>query len=90
MLPVVTFAAGLIAGAVGLQLLKKAKTPAGLRRAAVSGLSAVERSSADLRAKLEPTAVEAEPAEVAETQAEAVTETAQAEAGPETGEKREV
>ena len=96
MLPVATFAAGLIAGAVGLQMLKKSKAPkslrdaadrldgigdkacgkaregldkaqSGLRRAATSGLSAVERSAADLRAKLEPDAVEAEPAARMET-----------------------
>lgn len=67
MLPVLTFASGLIAGIVGVQMLKKAKladrpdpaarldkAQAGLRQAAVSGLAAVEKSSACLRAKLTP------------------------------------
>ena len=74
MLPVLTFAAGLIAGAVGYRALKKSKSnvslraagdaardgldkaQSGLRQAAVSGLSAVERSSASLRAKLDAAA----------------------------------
>lgn len=67
MLPVLTFASGLIAGIVGVQMLKKAKladrrdpaarldkAQAGLRQAAVSGLAAMEKSSAGLRAKLTP------------------------------------
>lgn len=67
MLPVLTFASGLIAGIVGVRLLKKAKladrpdtaarldkAQTGLRHAAVSGLAAVEKSSACLRAKLTP------------------------------------
>lgn len=97
MLPVLTFAAGLIAGAVGYRALNKSKSnvslraagdaardslgkaQSGLRQAAVSGLSAVERSSASLRAKLETVpdetaapapAVEADPA-AAETAPEA-------------------
>lgn len=92
MLPVLTFAAGLIVGAAGYRALKKSKSGAnlraagdiaregldkaqcGLRQAAVSGLGAVERSSANLRVKLE-TAAEAPPA--AETPA---TETPAAEA----------
>jgi len=59
-LPVLTFASGLIAGALGVQLLKKAKLSGGakppidLRQAAVSGLAAMEASSASLRAKLTP------------------------------------
>jgi hypothetical protein len=65
-----TFAAGVVAGAVGVRALKKAEAPEkltdlahkarsgldkageGLRDATVSGLSAVEKSSASLRAKL--------------------------------------
>jgi len=65
-----TFATGIVAGAVGVKLLKKAEAPAKLttlahkarsgfdkageelREATVSGLSAVEKSSASLRAKL--------------------------------------
>ncbi|MBB4199308.1 hypothetical protein CCR94_21365 [Rhodoblastus sphagnicola] len=65
-----TFAAGIVVGAVGVKALKKAEAPAkltnlahkarggldkageGLRDATVSGLSAVEKSSAGLRAKL--------------------------------------
>ncbi|MCW2274853.1 hypothetical protein M2321_002434 [Rhodoblastus acidophilus] len=65
-----TFAAGIVAGAVGVRALKKAEAPEkltdlahkarsgldkageGLRDATVSGLSAVEKSSASLRAKL--------------------------------------
>ncbi|MCG5243820.1 hypothetical protein ACIU1J_24025 [Azospirillum doebereinerae] len=80
MLPVLTFASGLIAGIVGVQLLKKTKladegaaarldkTRAGLRRAAVSGLAAMETSSAGLRAKLTPAeaTAEAPPVEPAE------------------------
>nr|HRQ82140.1 hypothetical protein [Azospirillaceae bacterium] len=78
MLPVLTFAAGLIVGAAGYRALKKSKSSvnlraagdaardglgkaqSGLRQAAVSGLSAVERSSANLRVKLETVPVEAE------------------------------
>lgn len=83
MLPVLTFAAGLIVGAAGYRALKKSKSgvnlraagdaardglgkaQSGLRQAAVSGLSAVERSSANLRVKLETVAAE-EPAPAAE------------------------
>lgn len=80
MLPVLTFAAGVLAGVIGVKMLKKAKqsdalraaaatrletvgdraregldkAQSGLRQAAVSGLSAVEKSSASLRAKLTP------------------------------------
>lgn len=78
MLPVLTFAAGLIVGAAGYRALKKSKSgvdlraagdaardglgkaQSGLRQAAVSGLSAVERSSANLRVKLETVPAEAE------------------------------
>lgn len=78
MLPVLTFAAGLIVGAAGYRALKKSKSSvnlraagdaardglgkaqSGLRQAAVSGLSAVERSSANLRVKLETVPAEAE------------------------------
>jgi hypothetical protein len=70
MLPVLTFVAGIAAGALGVQMLKKTKAPAKLtdlahkarsgfdkageelRDVTVSGLSAVEKSSANLRAKL--------------------------------------
>jgi len=70
MLPVLTFVAGVAAGALGVRMLKKSKTPAKLtalahkarsgfdkageelRDVTVSGLSAVEKSSANLRAKL--------------------------------------
>lgn len=87
MLPVLTFASGLIAGIVGVRLLKKAKladrpdtaarldkAQTGLRHAAVSGLAAVEKSSACLRAKLTPAeapdaAVPAEPMAADETSA---------------------
>lgn len=71
MFPLLPFAAGLLAGAIGLRLLKTVKVPAlgaidttareqlgraqsRLRQATVSGLSAVETSSARLRAKLTP------------------------------------
>lgn len=65
MLPFLTFASGIIAGIVGVKLLKNIKAPdslgtlgdkaqAGLRDATVSGLSAIEKSSASLRAKLTP------------------------------------
>lgn len=76
MLPLLTFASGLLAGVVGVRLLKSVKTPegvktataaiggkarhgldqaqTGLRQATVSGLTAIERSSASLRARLTP------------------------------------
>jgi hypothetical protein len=72
MLPFLTFASGIIAGIVGVKLLKKVKAPdslgtlgdkarsgldkaqAGLRDVTVSGLSAIEKSSASLRTKLTP------------------------------------
>lgn len=73
MLPVLTFAAGVLAGAIGVNMLRKAKQSDGLRaaaavrQAAVSGLSAVEKSSASLRAKLTPVEEPAEePAPVEE------------------------
>ncbi|WP_096701913.1 hypothetical protein [Magnetospirillum sp. 15-1] len=76
--PLLTFASGLVAGIVGVKLLKKATPPAAaqlddiggkarqglaqaqssLRDATVSGLSAIEKSSASLRAKLTPAAAE--------------------------------
>lgn len=79
MLPFLTFASGIIAGIVGVKLLKNVKAPqslgsigdkarggldkaqAGLRDVTVSGLSAIEKSSASLRTKLtleEPAAPE--------------------------------
>ncbi|MFA6022392.1 MAG: hypothetical protein WC722_19205 [Rhodospirillales bacterium] len=72
MLPLLTFASGLLAGIVGVKLLKKVKAPdslgnfgdkarsgldkaqAGLRDATVTSLSAIEKSTASLRAKLTP------------------------------------
>ncbi|TAN77953.1 MAG: hypothetical protein EPN20_01375, partial [Magnetospirillum sp.] len=83
--PLLTFASGLVAGIVGVKLLKKAAPPAAaqldgiggkarqglaqaqtsLRDATVSGLTAIEKSSAGLRAKLAPAA--AEPAEPVKT-----------------------
>ncbi|MCA1908904.1 MAG: hypothetical protein LDL39_11145 [Magnetospirillum sp.] len=72
MLPFLTFAGGIIAGIVGVKLLKQVKTPesleslgdkarsgldkagAGLRDATVSGLSAIEKSTAKMRGKLSP------------------------------------
>ncbi|CAO3432942.1 hypothetical protein [Azospirillum doebereinerae] len=97
MLPVLTFASGLIAGALGVQLLKKAKLPAGagaagrldkaqtsLRQAAACGLAAVETSSASLRAKLTP----AEPIADAPLAEPVPVEEAPA-AGPATGRERD-
>lgn len=78
MLPLLTFASGIVAGIVGVKLLKNAKTPqslhdlgdkarggldkagAGLRDVTVSGLSALEKSTAGLRARLTPAEAEAE------------------------------
>lgn len=69
MYPLLIFATGLVVGAAGVRLLKgadgslKAKgdqAQDAVRGAAVSGLSAIERTSARLRAKLTP-----EPAEAA-------------------------
>jgi hypothetical protein len=78
MLPLLTFASGIVAGIVGVKLLKNAKTPqslhdlgdkarggldkagAGLRDVTVSGLSAIEKSTAGLRARLAPAEAEAE------------------------------
>lgn len=76
MLPLLTFASGLVAGIVGVRLLKNVKAPeslkatagsvggkarhgldqaqSSLRQATVSSLTAIERSSASLRAKLTP------------------------------------
>lgn len=82
MLPFLTFASGIVAGIIGVKLLKNVKAPeslgsigdkargsldkaqAGLRDVTVSGLSALEKSSASLRTKLtpeEPAVVEAVP-----------------------------
>lgn len=61
MLPFLTFASGIIAGIVGVKLLKNVKAPQSLgsigdkaRDVTVSGLSAIEKSSASLRTKLTP------------------------------------
>lgn len=84
MLPLLTFASGLVAGIVGIRLLKTVKAPenlkaatgtigdkarhgieqaqSGLRQATMSGLTAIEKSSASLRAKLAPEPAESEPA----------------------------
>ncbi|MDO8607413.1 MAG: hypothetical protein Q7R40_12825 [Phaeospirillum sp.] len=73
--PLLTFASGLVAGIVGIRLLKKApplelegiggkarqgltQAQASLRDATVSGLTAIETSSANLRAKLTPAAAD--------------------------------
>lgn len=86
MLPLLTFASGLVAGIVGLRLLKSVKAPENLRstatarletigdkarQATVSGLTAIEKSSAGLRTKLTPVAAEPalEPDAVVEAQA---------------------
>ena len=72
MLPLLTFASGLIAGIVGVRLVKSVTAPSGpraaatarlgtigdkaqtgLRQATVSGLTVIEKSSANLRAKLD-------------------------------------
>ncbi|MCK0512359.1 hypothetical protein [Aromatoleum buckelii] len=65
MYPLLPFAVGLVTGALGIRLLKAGKTRATLdkaqerlREATVSSLSAIEHSSAHLRAKL---ATDAEP-----------------------------
>ena len=65
MLPLLTFASGLIVGIAGVRLVKSAKSGDGLRaaadtvgakarEAAVSGLATVEKTSASLRDKLKP------------------------------------
>lgn len=94
MLPVLTFVAGIAAGALGVQMLKKFKAPARLtdlahkarsgfdkageelRDVTVSGLSAVEKSSANLRAKLvgqtEPSTDQTDGAPTTDAPAEAV------------------
>lgn len=70
MYPLLVFATGLLAGAAGVRLLKGVKGPlkatgqqatGAVRGAAVSGLSAIERTSACLRTKLEPEAAAAAP-----------------------------
>lgn len=89
MLPFLTFASGIVAGIVGVKLLKKAKAPqslhdlgdkarggldkagAGLRDVTVSGLSAIEKSTAGLRARLIPAEAEAEAEAVVEAAPEA-------------------
>lgn len=70
MLPLLTFASGIVAGILGVRLLKNPRRPTplkqlghtalgglgrageGLREATLSGLSAIEKSSASLRAQL--------------------------------------
>lgn len=83
MLPFLTFAGGIVAGIVGVKLLKRVKSPeslgnlgdkarsgldkagAGLREATVTGLSAIEKSSAKMRTKLTPEAEAEAPAAAA-------------------------
>ncbi len=97
MLPLLTFASGVIAGAIGVRMVKKAKADpmiadlkaadlkaadvkaaaregagkaqTAVREAAVSGLLAIERTSAGLRSRLATPAEEA-PAEAALAEAE--------------------
>ena len=68
MYPLLVVATGVLAGAAGVRLLKGVKEPlkatgqqasGAVRGAAVSGLSALERTSACLRTKLEPEAAPA-------------------------------
>lgn len=68
MYPLLVFATGVLAGAAGVRLLKGVKGPlkatgqqatGAVRGAAVSGLSAIERTTACLRTKLEPEAATA-------------------------------
>ncbi|MCW2248582.1 hypothetical protein M2352_004242 [Azospirillum fermentarium] len=75
MYPLLVFATGLLAGAAGVRLLKGVKGPlkatgqqatGAVRGAAVSGLSAIERTSACLRTKLEPEAAAAAAPETTE------------------------
>lgn len=123
MLPLLTFASGLIAGAIGVRMMKTAKAKAdpriadlratalgavdvkaaaregagkaqtAVREAAVSGLLAIERTSAGLRSRLatpageapvEAAPAEAEPAkdDVAEPAKDNVTEPAKDETPP--------
>lgn len=79
MLPLIPFAAGLLAGAAAIRLFRSDKARTGLNKAraslgkaedqlrevAVSGLTAVESSSARLRERLSTTA-DAPPAEIVE------------------------
>ncbi|GAA4249758.1 hypothetical protein GBZ26_27735 [Azospirillum formosense] len=110
MLPLLTFASGVIAGAIGVRMVKNAKAKAdptiadlratnlksvdvkaaaregagkaqsAVREAAVTGLLAIERTSAGLRSRLatpvEEAPVEAAPVEAAPVEAEAVKEDA--------------
>ncbi|MCR6629146.1 MAG: hypothetical protein NVV74_03310 [Magnetospirillum sp.] len=102
MLPLLTFASGLVAGIVGVRLLKTVTAPeglkaatgslgdkarqgldqaqSGLRSAALSSLTAIEKSSASLRGKLETPPVEAVPeaAEAAQPARKAVPRKAKA------------
>lgn len=77
MYPLLPFAVGLLTGAVGIRLLKAGKARATLdkaqerlREATVSSLSAIEHSSAHLRARL---ATDAEPPLEPAAQAQAAT-----------------
>ncbi|WP_211099897.1 hypothetical protein [Azospirillum brasilense] len=110
MLPLLTFASGVIAGAIGVRMVKNAKAKAdpkiadlksidvkaaaregagkaqtAVREAAVTGLLAIERTSAGLRSRLatpvEEAPVEAAPAE-AEPAKEDVAEPAKSEPAP--------
>ena len=103
MLPLLTFASGVIAGAIGVRMVKNAKAKAdptiadlratnlkatdvkaaaregagkaqtAVREAAVTGLLAIERTSAGLRSRL-ATPVEEAPVEAAPVEAEAAKE----------------
>lgn len=105
MLPLLTFASGVIAGAIGVRMVKNAKAKAdpkiadlratdvkavdvkaaaregagkartAVREAAVTGLLAIERTSAGLRSRL-ATPVEEAPAEAAPVEADAAKEDA--------------
>lgn len=89
MYPLLPFAVGLVTGALGIRLLKAGKTRATLdkaqerlREATVSSLSAIEHSSAHLRAKLAADSeLPLEPA--AQAQAQAAPTEAQSKVQPE-------
>ena len=52
MLPILTFASGIIVGAAGVKLMRDKKTQEAVKKAVTSSVEAVQKTSADLKAKV--------------------------------------
>lgn len=96
MLPLVPFAAGLLAGAVAIKLIRRdkfkvnlGKTGQRLRDATVSSLTSLESASARARSKLKPQADVQQPVALTEAKASAPRKRAASRRKPRSGARAE-